>query len=273
MQENVPQLPSVKTIEADISDESILERFVDEKFDAIIHLAAQASVPVSVKEPVTDMNINIKGTLNMLKVAELVAVKTFVFSSTAAIYGNQTKLPITESCKLQPETPYGISKLASELYIKSLCKQRNINYSILRYANVYGPKQSDKGEGGVIKIFCELLLKNIRPTIYGNGLQTRDFIYVEDIAVATIKALDGKNKTMNVSTNSELTINEIFDIIQHVCETEIKPIYKDAREGDIFKSRLSNKKIKKELKWRPAIDMQEGIKRTINEIKAFHKQQ
>jgi UDP-glucose 4-epimerase len=268
MKENLPVSPSVKIITTDISEDTVVEVLANEKIEAIIHLAAQASVPLSVKEPIYDMNINIKGTLNMLSLAERLKVKAFVFASTAAVYGNQTVLPINEDTLLYPETPYGISKLAAEYYIKSICNQHNINYTILRFANVYGPKQSDQGEGGVVKIFCEQLLKNNRPTIFGDGLQTRDFIYVEDIASATIKALNGKNETMNVSTNSEVSINDIYELIQKACKTKITPIYSDVREGDIYKSRLDNKVITRELNWSPTVQMDEGIKRTIDEIKA-----
>ncbi|OZM57478.1 hypothetical protein CIB95_08470 [Lottiidibacillus patelloidae] len=263
---NLPTSNLFKVIDADICDRKKLQDLYSERFDGIIHLAAQVSVPESVKNPMIDSQINITGTLNMLDLAKNTGVQSFVFASTAAVYGNQVSVPILENCQLSPETPYGISKLASEYYIQSICKQLNINYCILRYANVYGPKQSDKGEGGVIKIFSEQLLNNRKSTIYGNGLQTRDFIFVEDVANATIKALNGKNIILNVSTNKEVTINDIYDFIKKECQSSLDPIYTNEREGDIFRSCLSNDLIKKELSWAPSFEMEQGVKRTIQEL-------
>jgi UDP-glucose 4-epimerase len=257
----------VRTVIADVCDDNLEQQFQDKKIDAIIHLAAQVSVPKSINDPITDMQTNIEGTINMLQLAKKLQVESFVFSSTAAVYGNQSVLPIGENALVFPENPYGLSKLSCELYIKQLCKRYGIKYSILRYSNVYGPKQSEMGEGGVIKIFCESLLSNKSPIIYGNGEQTRDFIYVEDVATATVLALQANNKTMNVSSMIETSVNDVFQLAKNACNSHLPPHFAPARIGDIENSCLNNERIKKQLKWTPQFSMKQGMTKTINALK------
>ncbi|MGN7298758.1 NAD-dependent epimerase/dehydratase family protein [Ferdinandcohnia sp. SAFN-114] len=250
-------------VEGDIREINQISNQYLKNIDTIIHLAAQTSVPDSVKDPVYDMHINIEGTLNILRFAKSNNVKRIIFASTAAVYGDNESLPIKEDEKLAPTSPYGISKMASEYYIETFCEQNNIDHIILRYANVYGPKQSEKGEGGVVKIFIENILSGLPLTIYGDGSQTRDFIYVEDIARAHLHALNAKSGTYNISSNTELSVNELYKTITKLMQMEISPHYKEEREGDIYRSSLDNSQYKELTKWEPAFSIEEGLALTL----------
>lgn len=250
----------------DIRDKSVYRQFENENIDTIIHLAAQVSVPVSVNNPIEDQQQNIEGTIRVIEAAKELNVKKIIFASSAAVYGDSDSVPIVEEQKLVPTSPYGISKMTAEHYLQVLCKQYGIDYIILRYANVYGAKQTKYGEGGVIKIFVETLLKNEAPIIFGNGEQTRDFIYVEDIARAHIKSLIAPSGIYNISSNKEITINRLYDIVASQANSTIKPNYEQPREGDIFRSCLSNEKAIEFLKWEPIYTIEEGLSKTIRTI-------
>ena len=256
----------VRLIIGDITDSDLIKHLNSLQFNAVIHLAAQTSVPFSVKEPVEDMNKNIKGTINLLKALETLNVKKIIFASSAAVYGNQTHLPISESFRCQPDSPYGISKLAAEFYIIFFCKRLNIEYNILRYANVYGPNQSKNGEGGVVNIFAERALKGKALTIYGDGNQTRDFIYVKDVANANVAALTAKSGIFNVSNNVETSIINLINVIQKYTTKEIKLIYESKNLGDIDRSLLSNSSIIKNTDWKPKFSISSGIEDMINNL-------
>lgn len=250
-------------VEGDVREINQISNQYLKNIDTIIHLAAQTSVPDSVKDPVYDMHINIEGTLNILRFAKSNNVKRIIFASTAAVYGDNESLPIKEDEKLAPTSPYGISKMASEYYIGTFCEQNNIDHIILRYANVYGPKQSEKGEGGVVKIFIENILAGLPLTIYGDGSQTRDFIYVEDIARAHLHALNAKSGIYNISSNTELSVNELYNTITKLMQMDIRPQYKDEREGDIYRSSLDNSQFKELTKWKPVFSIEEGLALTL----------
>lgn len=235
--------------------------------DVIIHLAAQIQVPVSIKDPVYDMKQNIEGTIKVVEFAKMAKVKKIIFASSAAVYGDNEQLPIHETSLLEPMSPYGISKMAAEKYIESLCKLYEIEYVILRYANVFGAKQSAKGEGGVIKIFYDQLLEGEAPTIEGDGNQTRDFIYVEDIARAHLYALTSPNGTYNISTNDEITINELCEHMIENMDKSVTPQHVEARKGDIYRSCLDNSKYIKASGWEPHYSVEAGIRKMILELK------
>ncbi|WP_216775303.1 NAD-dependent epimerase/dehydratase family protein [Metabacillus halosaccharovorans] len=263
--ENVSEKEAL--IKGDIVEESTYEKLEDTSIDTIIHLAAQTSVPNSLNDPIDDMKTNIEGTIKLLQFAIKNKVKRFIFASSAAVYGDNKNIPIKEDQPLYPSSPYGISKMTAESYIKTLCELNNIEYVILRFSNVYGPKQSQEGEGGVIKGFIDQLSQNKQPFIYGDGNQTRDFIYVEDIAEAHLVALDVKSGIYNLSSKIEISINSIYEIIAETMgKNQIKAIKLNEREGDIYKSCLDNQKFKRASNWSLQYPIEEGLRKTILDL-------
>ncbi|OGU29830.1 MAG: UDP-glucose 4-epimerase, partial [Ignavibacteria bacterium GWA2_35_9] len=182
--------PKAKFINADIGDTNLLQLFEKEKFDVVNHHAAQMDVRKSVADPAFDANTNIIGTINLLQCCIKTNVKKFMFASTGgAVYGEQNYFPADENHPTSPCSPYGISKLAVEKYLFFYKFQYNFNYTVLRYANIYGPRQNSKGEAGVVAIFTTKLLANEQPVINGTGKQTRDYVYVGDVVKANLTTL------------------------------------------------------------------------------------
>ncbi|MDM5340092.1 NAD-dependent epimerase/dehydratase family protein [Fictibacillus enclensis] len=253
-------------IKGDILDSSLNEVLEPYGIDAIIHLAAQTSVPSSVVDPVNDLQLNIEGTVRMLELARSLSVKKFVFASTAAVYGNNEQVPLKESEHLMPTAPYGVSKASCEMYVSAFCEANGIGYSILRYSNIYGPKQTKDGEGGVIKIFLDKLLNGEQVSIFGDGGQTRDFIFVEDIARANCAALRVENGIYNVSSNEEITVNELYRIMAREMGSPLEPVYGEPREGDIYRSCLDNQVFMGISGWKPEISLTEGIRETVRQM-------
>ncbi|MCM3571134.1 NAD-dependent epimerase/dehydratase family protein [Neobacillus mesonae] len=260
---NLEHLP-VKVIHQDITDPRVIDLIVSFHPDYIIHQAAQVSVAESVKDLLFDESVNIRGSLHVLKAAIKCKVKRFVFASSAAVYGNPDTLPITVHHPVHPESPYGLSKSAVENYLQISSKLYHLPYSILRYSNVYGPRQDAKGEGGVVAIFSDLLAENKAPVIFGDGEQTRDFIFVRDVAAANVKALKTKeNIIAHVSSGSRISINQLVEMMRTASGASILPIYKQERLGDIRHSILVNDETKLLLDWEPSTELFEGLQETL----------
>lgn len=201
----------VKFYQEDINSKETEVIIKNEKPDFLIHTAAQINVTKSIQNPVYDANINTLGTIRLLNYVKKYNIKKFIFSSSSAVYGKTEDTGIKENHPIQPISFYGTSKYASELYIKLYNQLHKIPYTILRYANVFGPRQTIDGEGGVIAIFCNDFLNQRTPIIFGNGEQTRDFIYVKDVAKANLAAIEqGDNETFNIGTNHKTSIKELF---------------------------------------------------------------
>ena len=262
LRENVPN--DIRLIEMDIRDKSVLNLFEQYQFDVVLHLAGQTMVNVSVDDPFYDADINIMGTMNILESCRKTGVKRIVFSSTAATYGDIEEVPIREEFSVNPLSFYGLSKLTVEKYLKLYHDLYGLEYVILRYANVYGERQGDGGEGGVISIFTKKIAKDESFVIHGDGKQTRDFVYAGDVARANWYAANTEycNTIYNVSTNSETSIRELVDLLESASGKTIDRQYGERREGDIYRSVLDNSKIVTNLNWRPMINLQEGLKRT-----------
>jgi UDP-glucose 4-epimerase len=261
--ENIDHLP-IEVINHDITDPSVIELIHSLCPDYIIHQAAQVSVAESVRDILFDEKVNIRGSLHIINAAIIAKVKRVVFASSAAVYGNPVALPVTISHPTQPESPYGLTKLSVEKYLKLACKLYQLPYSILRYSNVYGPRQDAKGEGGVVAIFSNQLTKNRTPVIYGDGEQTRDFIFVKDVAAANVKALNAKeNICVHVASGSRISINKLFETMKKTAGSNLQPIYKQDRPGDIRHSILSNEETKTLLNWEPSINLYEGLQETL----------
>lgn len=238
--------------------------FIEEEPEVVIHNAAQIDVQTSLKEPALDSEINIKGTINILECCKSFGVKKIIYPSSAAVYGNPIYLPVDEKHSVSPISFYGISKHTPEHYIKTYADLYGIKYTIFRYANVYGIRQDPKGEGGVISIFIDKFLKGDSIVIFGDGEQTRDFIYVKDIAKANLLALNsGDNMILNISTKIPVTVNQLLKTMKDICARNLDVLYSEERLGDIKHSHLDNSLAKKSLNWKQEYSLQEGIMETI----------
>ena len=252
--------------EGDIRDKETAARIIDGHFDAIVQLAAQTMVDASLRDVSFDADENIMGTLNVLEAARKGCVKRIIFASTAAAYGDVTEkdLPIQEDHPLEPTAFYGLSKITVEKYLALYAKLFGLEYVICRFANVYGERQGDKGEGGVVSIFAKRIAQNLPITIYGTGKQTRDFVYAGDIASGIYAALQTSyaNEVYNLSTQTEVSINDLVVLFNRISGKKLKPTYTEVREGDIFRSTLSNAKAKEKLQWEPQMQLEEGLRHT-----------
>lgn len=257
--------PAAVFYKVDITNYQDLNKvFSEEKPDYVIHQAAQISVQNSIINPSFDADINIIGTVNLLSCCVKFGSKKIIFASSAAVYGNPIYLGIDEAHSVQPLSFYGISKQIAEHYIKVFSGLYNLKYTILRYANVYGIRQDPKGEGGVVSLFVDKLLNDELPAIFGDGKQTRDFIYVEDIALANLAAIySGDGETINISTNQPMSIIELLKMMNEICGTSIKAVYAEVRQGDIRESYLNNTKAKQILAWEPVHSLYEGLRLTL----------
>ncbi len=261
--------PKAKFYNCDIRDSKILEIFQKEKPQVLIHEAAQISVPNSVDDPINDASINIIGTLNLLEACRKTGVKRVIYPASAAIFGEPEYLPIDEKHPLNMMSGYGVTKHTVEHYLSVYKSLYGIDYVALRYANVYGPRQDSSGEGGVVAIFSEKLIKNEIPYIYGDGQQIRDFVYVKDVAKANFMALtSGDNEIFNVSTNQKISINDLLNVVNSALGRNIKAVYTDERPGDIRNSYMSYDKIKNALGWTPDYNLEAGIAETIEYYKS-----
>ncbi|MFW6030347.1 MAG: SDR family oxidoreductase [Halanaerobiales bacterium] len=257
----------VKFYEMDIKSHDIEDIFMSEDITHVIHHAAQIDVQHSIKDPFFDIQNNIIGTVNILECCKKFNVKKIIYPSSAAIYGDPEYLPIDEKHPINPMSPYGVSKHTPEHYLEMYRQLYGLDYTILRYSNVYGPRQDPSGEGGVVSIFIDKMLAGEVPIIYGNGKQTRDFIYVGDVVEANIKALsEGDGEIVNISSNTQNSVNDLYQIINQIMDTKIKPLYKAERKGDIRNSYLDNTRASEVLNWRPAYDLRRGLLYTIEHI-------
>ncbi|SFK03134.1 UDP-glucose 4-epimerase [Halobacillus dabanensis] len=264
-EENVPT--GVKTYKKNLLSKKVEKIFKKEKPEIVIHLAAQVSVAKSLENPAEDAAVNVLGTVKLLEYSIKYDVKKFIFSSSSAVYG-YTNEAIHEEIPTNPISFYGTSKLVSENYIKLFHRLYELPYTILRYANVYGPRQRSDGEGGVISIFIEQLLSNETPVIFGDGNQTRDFVYAGDVARANFLAItNADNQTINIGSNTQTSINQLYTLLSNHLPSSHQPRYEEKREGDILHSQLSNVKALQHLKWEPHFDLDAGLGTTIEYFK------
>ncbi|NFJ21129.1 NAD-dependent epimerase/dehydratase family protein [Clostridium botulinum] len=252
----------------DILDSNIANIFKKEKFDIVYHFAAQIDVQKSIKDPMFDSNVNICGTVNILKSCVDYGVKKIIYPSSAAVYGQPEYLPIDEKHRVKPISSYGLSKYTPEEYIRSFSELYNLDYTIFRYANVYGIRQDPKGEGGVVSIFMDRLFKNYPLCIFGDGKALRDYIYVEDVVNVNIAALyNGSRNLFNIGTGVYTTVKDLAKMMIDTMKVQSHIEYQEARKGDIEKSYFNIEKAKVELKWEPKYNLQKGLIKTINYYK------
>lgn len=244
-----------------------LERvFRNERPNIVMHLAAQMDVRKSVEDPIFDAQVNVLGMLNVLQQSIKHGVRKVVFSSSGgAIYGEQEIYPVPESHVTRPLSPYGISKLCGEQYLSYYQRVGGLQMVSLRYANVYGPRQDPDGEAGVVAIFIQKLLNNEQAIVYGNGRQTRDFVYVDDVVEANLAVMGQETQgTYNVGTGEETSINDLLRILIAHTNSTCKEVHGPAKIGEQIRSVIDSNKLRQELSWEPRIELREGLKRTVD---------
>ena len=262
-EKNIPK--KAKFYKIDIRDRKIRKIFEEERPDIVIHNAAQISVRASVDDPMMDADINIIGGLNIIDTCRIYKVDRIIFASSGGtVYGEQEYFPADEDHPTRPISPYGVAKLAIESYLYYFYSNYGLKYISLRYGNIYGPRQDPYGEAGVVAIFSKKILEGKNPTINGDGLQTRDYVYVSDIADINIRAI-GSDFTgvLNVGTGKETNVVKLFNVLKEVSgKNDIKEIHGPPKEGEQRRSQLSYKQAEKVLGWHPAVSIEEGLKLT-----------
>ncbi|MGQ9556723.1 MAG: NAD-dependent epimerase/dehydratase family protein [Desulfurispora sp.] len=257
--ENLPA--GIEFYQGDVRDAQTLGRVV-EQFQprAVIHLAAQVDVQTSLGRPDEDMAVNIGGTINLLEACRQYGVDKVVYASSAAVYGDPQYLPVDERHPLRPLSPYGISKHTAEHYLEAYRAVYGVNYVVLRYANVYGPRQDATGEGGVVAIFVDRVRRGQAPVIFGDGEQTRDFIYVRDVAAANLAALRrGDGLVANISTGRATSVSQLYQLFRGLVPAAPPARYAPPRPGDIQHSVLDCRLANKELAWQAAYSLPAGL--------------
>jgi len=258
--------PKARVAEVDVADAAAVDGvFAKGKFDLVDHHAAQASVSVSVKEPILDARTNIIGAINLLQSCVRHGVKKFVFASSGGtVYGATDRLPATEELPFAASSPYGVSKVTTELYLRVWREQHGLTFTALRYANVYGPRQDPHGEAGVIAIFSQRMMGGGKPVIFGDGEYLRDYVFVDDVVRANVMALEkGDNEGINIGTGVRTSTNQLFRMMKNLTGYPGPEEHGPARAGDLRDSCLNATKAGKILGWEPKVGMEEGLRRTV----------
>ncbi|MFH0876032.1 MAG: NAD-dependent epimerase/dehydratase family protein [archaeon] len=251
--------------ELDITDPKLEEVFKKHSPDYVINHAAQISVTNSVANPLNDAKSNILGLINVIENCAKYKVKKIIsVSSGGVVYGDPKDLPAKEDYPFDPLSPYGISKMTGEFYIRFYNKIHGLRYTIFRYSNVYGPRQDPHGEAGVIAIFSRLLIEGKQPRIFGSGEQQRDYVYVKDIVGANIMALTkGDGEAFNIATGVPTSVNTLFKNMKEITKYSGAAKYEPERPGELFRNFLDCSKAKKILSWQPKYTLKEGLSETI----------
>ncbi len=252
----------------DIASPEVASLFTETAPEVVYHLAAQMNVTASVADPTFDAMTNVVGTIALLESAVRTGVKRFIFSSSGGtIYGAPEVLPATEDTPPAPMSPYAASKLAAEEYLKMYARAHPLTYVILRYSNVYGPRQIPHGECGVCAVLANLMLTGQTPTLYGFGKPVRDYVYVDDVARANVLALHkGDNRIINISQGTGTTVTELFAALKEVIGFDKEPHLREIRPGEVEKNICANDLAKRIFGWEPNVGLLEGLQATIQYI-------
>jgi len=252
--------PHAQFYKIDIRDKDLIDIFIKEQPNVVNHHAAQVNLRYSVENPIFDAEVNILGSINLLECAVKSGVNKFIYSSTGgAVYGEPDKMPVKETHEIRPISQYGINKHTVEHYLHLYFINYQLNYTILRYPNVYGPRQKPHGEAGVVAIFSQQMLRGERPTIFGDGSKTRDYLFVSDVVEANMLVINqGDGETYNLGWGEEITDYQIFKAVRDAIGCQIEPIYGQKRKGEIDRISLDCSKIKEQLGWSPKIPLEEG---------------
>lgn len=265
--------PRVRFIEGDIRDPALTEVFREGKFDIVNHHAAQINVRKSLEDPVFDAQVNIIGSLNIIRLACQYNVRRVIFSSSGgAIYGEPEFFPIRETCPPQPLSPYGVAKLTTEYHLSIFQKLYKLEYVILRYSNVYGPRQISKSEAGVISIFINQILHGDICWINGDGEQVRDYVFVGDVVEANLKALAGPVEIFNIGTGRGTSVNDLIRILSDITGREVTHQHRAAIPGEVQKNTLDAARARDRLSWQPRVSIRDGMRQTYEYFARGHAQ-
>ena len=268
-----------KFYKLDIQDLKLEVIFQEEKPDYVNHHAAQIDVRRSVSDPLFDAKVNVLGTINLLQNCAKYKVKKVIYASSGgAVYGEQEVFPAPEVHPLRPISPYGITKLIGEYYLYYYKTVYGLDYTALRYANIYGPRQDPHGEAGVVAIFIQKMLNKEQPIINGDGEQTRDFVYVGDVVEANILAMEnnpeldsGTDNIFNIGTSIETSVSLIFNLLREIINPDINAKYGPPKLGEQQRSIIENTKAKKTLHWEPKISLRSGLEKTCKYFETYLK--
>lgn len=257
--------PKAQFYRADITDEATLKAIFDEVRPEVVgHQAAQHSVAISTKNPQLDARVNVLGLLNVLTNCTRVGTRKIIFASSGATYGTPARLPIDEEVPQHPESPYGISKMVTEYYLRYWQEAEGLTYTALRYGNVYGPRQDPNGEAGVIAIFAKRFLAHQPVRIDWDGEQKKDFVYVGDVARANLLALNqGDNDIFCIGTGKGTSVNQIYNALAEITRYRPEIVRAPKRPGDIYLAYFDRRKAERILDWEPEVSLEEGIRRTV----------
>ncbi len=259
--ENVP--PGAEFVEFDLTRAGLGTLMQKLRPEGVIHLAAQVSVKESVSDPLADLGSNVVGTANLLAACRESGVQSVVYASSAAVYGTPVCLPINEDHPTAPISPYGLSKLAGEWYVRVLSEQYSLRWVSLRFANVFGSRQRASGDGAVVPAFLYAMLEGRDPLIHGDGEQTRDFVYVRDVSRANLAALTGTaSGIFHISTDQSTSIRELWQLSAEITGWQRPPQHAPRRPGDIDHAVLTAGRAQERLKWQPQTDLRTGLKAT-----------
>jgi UDP-glucose 4-epimerase len=249
----------------DIRNPALKELFLSEQFDIVNHQAARGNVRASMEDPMIYADVNVKGGINLLECCRQFGVKKIIYSSTGGcVYGELQYLPADEKHPIQPRDPYGASKASFELYLPVYKINYGLNYTILRYPNVYGPRQDPFGEAGVVSIFIGQMLRDIQAIINGDGEQQRDFVFVSDVAQANLLALDkGNGEVYNLGSGIGISINHIFNRLKEITNYSLKKVHGPPKLGEVRYCYLNADRVRRELGWIPQVNLDEGLQRTV----------
>jgi UDP-glucose 4-epimerase len=255
--------PKAEFSEMDITDPKLSEIFDEFSPECVFHLAAQVDVRKSVQDPMHDARSNILGTIHLLDLSTRYKIKKFIFSSSGGVIYGETPEPAGEETAPNPISPYGVAKLAGEGYITCFGEWNNLDYSILRYANVYGPRQDPKGEAGVVSIFIGQLVHKEKSVLYGNGELERDYIYVDDVVRANVLCIEkGSRSTYNIGTGISTSVKGLYHAISETTKTKNEIEFAPKRPGELERNVLDCKKAKRDLGWEPGTDLKKGLEKT-----------
>lgn len=261
--------PRARLYELDIRDPALADIFAEEQPEVVNHHGAQMSVRVSVDEPLRDASINVVGSLNLLECARRADVRKVIYISTGgAVYGEPRYLPCDESHPVDPLCPYGISKHTPEHYLALYQRLYGLEYTVLRYPNVYGPRQDPYGEAGVVAIFTGQMLRDEPVVINGTGDQERDFVAIQDIVAANVAALrHGDREIINLGSGRGTSVNEIFAALAAITGYRQAPVFGPAKSGEVFKIYLTGDKAWRLLRWEPAVSLEAGLATTVASLR------
>ena len=257
-------------IQGDIESMDLHSLFQKYRFDLVNHQAARGNPRESVRDPVAFFETNVRGGLNVLEAARANGTRKVIYSSSGGcVYGQLKRVPADEDHPLQPIDPYGASKECFETYVRAYATQYGLTYTILRYANIYGPRQNPYGEVGVVGIFAARMLAGNPVTINGDGNTSRDYVYIEDCVQANVRAIDaGDNETLNIGTGVGTSVNGIFDLLSNLTGYEAAAVHGPAQAGEVPRNELGASRAREVLGWTPSVPLAVGLERTVAHLKA-----